>query len=102
MAQNNLIKKSGWWILSILSIIPLVLWIFQLPQGLLFSNLSFFIRSLGDMAGLCGMAMFSLVIILSARLKVFEHFFNGINQAYIAHHVFGGLALCLLLFHPLF
>jgi predicted ferric reductase len=39
---------------------------------------------------------------LSARLKFFERFFNGINDSYIAHHFFGGVALCLLLFHPLF
>jgi predicted ferric reductase len=58
-------------------------------------------RSLGDAAGLCGMAMFSLVMILSARLKFFEKFFKGINESYTAHHFFGGLAFCLLLFHPL-
>lgn len=101
MKQNRILSKSGWWILSVLSITPLVLWVFELPLGSRFSNLSSFSRSLGDVAGLCGMAMFSLVIILSARLRFFEKFFKGINESYTAHHFFGGLAFSLLLFHPL-
>ena len=102
MKKNKILSKSGWWILSVLSLIPLVLWIFESPLSLRFSSPSISTRSLGDIAGLCGMAMFSLVMILSARLKIFESFFNGINESYTAHHFFGGLALCLLLFHPVF
>ena len=97
-----MLQSTGWWILSILSLLPLVLWLFQEPIKYRFLNLSLFARGLGDVFGLCGMAMFSLVIILSARLKFYEKFFKGINDAYVAHHFFGGLALVLLLFHPLF
>ena len=100
--KNKILQNSGWWILSVLSLIPAALWLFAMPLNLRFSNLSLFSRSLGDVFGLCGMAMFSLVLILSARLKFFERFFNGINESYTAHHFFGGLAFCLLLFHPLF
>lgn len=96
------LKKSGWWILTILSLVPLALWFFQPSLNLRFSDALSLTRSLGDVLGLCGMAMFSLVLILSARLKIFEKFFKGINETYTAHHVFGGLAFCLLLFHPLF
>jgi len=92
--SNKILQNSGWFILSILSLIPAVIWMFSSPY--------FSIRSFGDVAGLCGMAMFSLVMILSARLKFFEKFFKGINESYTAHHFFGGLAFVLLLFHPLF
>ena len=106
MNKNRILQNSGWWILSILSLSPLVFWFFGPPGApfgsFRFSNLSLFSRSLGDVFGLCGMAMFSLVLILSARLKFFENFFHGINESYTAHHFFGGLAFCLLLFHPLF
>ena len=80
---------------------PLILWLFGISLSLRLGSLSLITRSLGDVAGLCGMASFSLVMILSARLKFFEKFFNGINESYTAHHIFGGLAFCLLLFHPL-
>lgn len=102
MSKNKILENSGWYILSILSLVPFALWIFELPLSLRFSNLSLFAKSLGDIFGLCGMAMFSLVLILSARLKFFEKFFKGINESYTAHHFFGGLAFVLLLFHPLF
>ncbi len=93
MSQNKLLNNSGWWILTILSAAPLALWL---------SSASFSTRSVGDALGLCGMAMFALVMILSARLKIFDKLFKGINESYTAHHIFGGLAFCLLLFHPLF
>lgn len=101
MQINNILKKSGWYILSVLSLVPLVLWFFAYPIGSRFANLPMLAISLGDIFGLCGMAMFALVLILSARFIFFEKFFNGMNEVYTAHHVFGGLSLILLLFHPL-
>jgi len=101
MSKNKIIRNSGWYILSILSLIPLVFWLFEMPLDLRFGDWSLLSRSLGDITGLVGMAMFSLVMILSARLKFFEKFFNGINESYVAHHFFGGLSFCFLLFHPL-
>ena len=109
MSQNRVLQssglprrvKAGWYILTILSVIPAVLWLFNVNLSYKFYNLAISLRSLGDVAGLCGMAMFSLVMILSARLKFFEKFFRGINESYTAHHFFGGLSLCFLLFHPL-
>lgn len=99
--NQSILRKSGWWILSILTLLPAILWVITTPMAFKFSNLSATTRSLGGLTGLCGMATFSLVMILSARLKFFEKFFNGINESYTAHHVFGGLSFCLLLFHPL-
>lgn len=99
MEINKILRKSGWIILILLSILPFGLWFLSSPR---FSSLASILQGIGDITGLCGMTMFSLVIILSARLKFFERFFNGINELYVAHHVFGGLSFCLLLFHPLF
>jgi predicted ferric reductase len=45
--------------------------------------------------------MFALTLVLSSRLRPLEGFFGGLNRVYVAHHVFGSLALVLLLFHPL-
>lgn len=100
--QNTKSISFGWIILPILAILPAFFWIFQSPLLARFSSLQSTALSVGDMAGLTGMAMFSLVIILSARLKFFEKFFRGINELYIVHHFLGGLAFCLLLLHPLF
>lgn len=99
--KKTLLNKSGWLIIVCLSLVPAALWIFQAPLKIRFSNFSSILQSLGGVAGLVGMAMFSLVLILSSRLKFFEKFFRGINESYTAHHFFGGLTFCLLLFHPL-
>jgi predicted ferric reductase len=95
-------KHFGWHILAILSGLPFLLWLFGSPINYKLYSMPLIARGVGDVLGLCGFAMFALVIILSARLRVFEKFFKGINESYTAHHIFGGLALCLLLFHPLF
>jgi predicted ferric reductase len=101
MRNHNILSAFGWWILSILSLAPLLMWIFETPINYRFANLSLFARSLGDVAGLVGFSMFALVLILSARLKIFDKLFKGINESYTAHHFFGGLAFSLLLLHPL-
>jgi len=91
----------GWGSVFLLSIIPLFFWIFQQPISDRFSTNGTIGTSLGQIFGLTGMAMFSLVLILSSRLKVFEKVFWGINESYIIHHFFGGITFSLLLFHPL-
>jgi predicted ferric reductase len=92
MDKDNILRNTGWWIIIVLSLIPVL---FILP------GLSFSVSKTGDMLGLTGFAMFAVVIILSGRTKFIERFFNGVNDGYTAHHFFGGLAFVLLLFHPL-
>ena len=101
MTANKILQHSGRWILLILSAVPLVLWLFEPGLSFKFYDLPIGLRSLGDVFGLCGMAMFSLVLILSARFKFLERFFKGMNESYTVHHFFGALAFCMLLFHPL-
>lgn len=84
-----------------LSFLPVLLWAIEAPLPLRFKNITYSASSLGDIAGLVGYAMFAIVLMLSARLKFFENFFLGINKSYTAHHILGGVAFCLLLFHPL-
>ena len=95
-------RNSGWYIFPFLSVSPLVPWAMSIPLHYRFADLYSVFTSLGDIMGLVGITMFSLTLVLSARLSLFEDFFGGMNKVYIAHHLFGGLALVFLLFHPLF
>lgn len=96
-------KYLGWILIIALSLSPLIPWYLALdPFSSRFSSLFSQLTSIGQMTGLVGMAMFSLTLVLSARLKVFENFFGGMNRVYVAHHIFGGISLILLLIHPLF
>ena len=91
----------GPYAIGILAFIPFFIWLSMEPQMVRFESLDEAFASLGQIAGLSGMALFSINIILSGRFKIFDDLFGGINRAYIIHHFIGGLAFCLLLAHPL-
>lgn len=57
--------------------------------------------SIGQLSGLVGMVLFSLALVLSSRNKYLEKIFFGLNQAYVKHHLIGGIAFVLLLWHPI-
>jgi predicted ferric reductase len=98
-----LIKKNiGWIAVVVISLSPLIFWSFALlPFYYRFYNIYSAFTSLGEMTGLVGMTMFSLNLVLSARLELFEDYFGGMNRVYVAHHIFGGVAFIILLIHPL-
>src|SRR5258708_19421764 len=97
LKKNNL----GWVTSIVLSISPILIWILMAPLSMRFTNIYQSLTSLGQILGLIGAVMFSLNFVLSMRLKIFEDFFGGMNKVYVAHHILGGVAFLLLLFHPL-
>ncbi len=94
--------KLGWIIVFTLCLVPLIAWHIFTPIALRFTSLSSIFTSLGQICGLVGLVLFSLAIILSSRLRIFEYLFGGMNQVYIAHHLIGGSAFLFLLVHPIF
>jgi predicted ferric reductase len=97
----NFKQKLGWMLVGILCLAPLGFWYAMRPLGLRFYDESSILRSLGQIFGLLGMTVFIINIILSARIRFIEAFFGGIDKAYKAHHLLGGISFLLLLFHPL-
>jgi predicted ferric reductase len=87
-------------IILIISLVltPIILW----APAANFSSFLFAMYSLGQMAALTGGTLFALNFILSARFKLLDKLFNGVNRAYIYHHQVGVTAFILLLSHPLF
>lgn len=87
--------KWGWFLIWAILAVPIGRWV-QLNAH------SFsFITSLGQLTGIIGLVLFAESLILSARIKLFDDLFGGLNQAYIAHHIVGGISLLVLLIHPL-
>ena len=83
-------------------LIPVAIWFGINPINEDFTSWSRSMASLGKLLGLVGFVMFAINFLLSTRAKWLEKFFVGLNSAYKAHHILGGLALVFLLFHPLF
>lgn len=52
--------------------------------------------------GLLGIMSLAWGFLLSTRHTILEYLFGGLDKAYKAHHILGGLSLVFLLQHPLF
>ena len=98
--KDKIKKTIGWSALLILSFIPAFLWFFS-GNG---KNQLFIdpLHSLGQIFGLAGMTMFALTFVLSTRLKFIDDIFGGLDKTYAVHGMLGGMALILILFHPIF
>ena len=86
----------------LLVFIPVLLWLGMIPLKFRFGGVIAICTSLGQLAALAGMVLFSWSLILSARLKFFDRYLGGLNRVYVNHHRIGAAAFVLLLFHPLF
>jgi len=95
-------KKVGILAILILVFVPLGRWFFIEPLNYRFFNFIATMTSIGQILGIVGLALFSINLILSFRIKIVERFFYGLNNIYSFHHKIGALAFVLLLFHPLF
>lgn len=94
-------KHTAQIVMLILIFIPIVIWLFIEPLQYRFFDLNSTTTSLGQLAGLTGMTLFSLNLILSSRLKTIEKLFLGLGQVYKNHKIVGAIAFSLILFHPL-
>lgn len=95
-------KYSGTGLIVLLSLIPVAMWLLMKPISIRFGGPVLFFSSLGQLAGLIGMVLFSVNIIISTRLQIFEKIFGGLGRIYVIHHVLGATAFIFLLIHPLF
>ncbi len=95
-------KKSGLIAIIILVIIPVISWFLMEPLKYRFFGLTGTMTSLGQIAGILGITLFSINLILSARIKILEKFFQGLSNVYSYHRIIGQVSFVLLLFHPVF
>ncbi len=92
----------GWAALIIISLIPVLLWFTLGPGPSELTSYGGIVHSFGELFGLVGMTMFALTFVLSTRIRAIEDVFGGLDKVYIVHGIFGGTALILILFHPIF
>ncbi len=91
----------GWPILIVLIGLPIVIWLGMTPLSARFSTPYLTLTNIGRLSGIIAAVLFCLNIILTSRLRWIESLFGGLNKMYIAHHLIGGFALCILLVHPM-
>lgn len=89
-------------VIVLLSLIPIIRWVFLGSLSLRFFSFGSSMTSLGQITGLLGMTLFSINLILSNRSLYFDKIFRGLHYFYNAHKWIGTLSFSLLLFHPIF
>jgi predicted ferric reductase len=95
-------KNFGFYLIILLCLLPVIIWLKMMPLGFRFADLNASFTSFGQLCALVGISLFSLDLILTTKLKFLEKMFYGLNNVYLDHHLLGGIAFILLLFHPLF
>lgn len=92
--------RTGWIYVVALTAVPVLIWFYAygLDQ---FATAFGFWKALGKLAGLVALVLYALNFVLSTRLPLFDELFGGLNRAYTAHHIIGGVALMAMLAHPL-
>ena len=88
-------------VLSILALIPSILWATYKPLEERFVGTSAITTSIGQLSGLVGMALFALVLVLSTRAHWIEKAFGNLGTLYTVHHWAAGISFLLLMAHPL-
>ena len=96
--MRNRYANTGWIVSVIVALVPIVLW--QLAAPYEWKGAKNIFENIGRLAGLAGMALFAWNVILSARLKIYNKLFLGLDNTYRAHHLLGQVSLILLLIHP--
>ena len=92
----------GWTLVLIFCTVPVIRWLMLPGLEIRFDSFNDSLLSLGRLTGLVGLVLYAVNLVLSIRKPWLEHLFGGLNVVYKAHHITGGLALILLLFHPFF
>jgi predicted ferric reductase len=101
MTSRVLKNHIGMSVVVALTFFPLIPWLVMKPLELRFSDAFFTLTSIGQISGLLGVTLFSLTLILSARLHFMEEYFGGLDRVYRVHSYLGTIAFLLLLIHPL-
>ncbi|HLP86927.1 MAG TPA: ferric reductase-like transmembrane domain-containing protein [Candidatus Paceibacterota bacterium] len=89
-------------VISILTLIPIVIWASIEPLSLRFLDVNTATTSIGQILGLAGMTLFSINLILAGRFKFLDKYFKGLDKVYVHHSKIGSLSFSLILFHPIF
>jgi len=90
------------YIITLLSLIPVVIWALMEPISFRFMDLGSTMTSIGQILGLIGTSLFSINLILAGRFKFIDRYFKGLDKVYHNHNNIGIIAFSLILFHPLF
>lgn len=93
--------RLGWWFVALMIAVPVLIWATFIPFADRYETPVIALGSIGKLAGIVAIILYCQNMILAARIPFFEDLFGGLNKVYIAHHLLGGIALCVIFIHPI-
>lgn len=93
--------RLGWWFVALMIAVPVLIWATIMPIADRYETPVIALGSIGKLAGIVAIILYCQNMILAARIPFFEDLFGGLNKVYIAHHLLGGIALCVIFIHPI-
>lgn len=97
--MRNRFTNLGWLLTVLIATMPILIWLLTQPTD--WSSTKLILENLGKLAGLAGISLFAWNVILSARLKIYDKLFLGLDNTYRAHHLIGCITIILLMIHPM-
>jgi len=101
MILDKLRTHYGSLVVFALAVVPIVLWLAAADRAELFGSGVAAIAAAGKVAALSGMALYSLMPILSMRHRIIEQAFGGLDKVYKLHATSGKVSFYVILAHPL-
>lgn len=99
--MQYLLKYYGQGVLALIAIVPVVLWLADTGFSTIFASPGVLVASGGKAAALSGIALYSIMPLLSMRHRIVNGLFGGIDKAYSLHGSGGKVSFYLILLHPL-
>src|SRR5919106_1343544 len=97
--ESRLVALRGALVLGVLCAVPLALWAGSVSLDSRFDGCYATLTSLATLAAYAGTSAFALNLVLGARLRPVEAFFDGLERMYDVHRLNGEIAFTLLLGH---
>lgn len=93
-------RYVSWSLIAFFCLVPLVRLAMVSDWPVVISSPGDVMSFIAKASALVGLVLYAINFVLAARLRIIETIFGGLNRAYIAHHITGGLALIILILHP--
>lgn len=86
---------------ALVLLIPIVLWSVIEPLSYRFGTTITFFSSLGKLAGIVGITLFAVTLVLATRLPLLDRCLKGLTEVHLYHHYLGAFSFLFILAHPL-
>ena len=92
-------RSPGWWLVALVSAIPVALWLLTNSLSDRFVSRSIALSSFAVLVGLVAYSLFACNVVLGSRVRPIERLFLSLDRVYKAHRRLGAVVVIVVLTH---